>query len=121
MTKMRTRLMVLTAALLLASASLAMAQAPQQPPQQPTEPTPVLPFTASIDFGGRFTSASGDEARLERYRDLRSGVNANAVFSQATTDYVLDFKASNIGYRDGRYQARYANGKLSFSFMWDSI
>jgi MtrB/PioB family decaheme-associated outer membrane protein len=117
MTKMRTRLTVLTAALLLASASLATAQAQQQP----TEPSPVFPFTASIDFGGRFTSASGDEARLERYRDLRSGVNANAVFSQATPDYALDFKASNIGYRDGRYQASYANNKLSFSFMWDSI
>ena len=116
---MRTRLTALTAALLLASASLATAQAPQQP----TEPAPaaVFPFTGSIDFGGRFTSATGDEARLERYRDLRSGVNANAVFSQQTSDYFLDAKVTNVGYRDGRYQANFSNGKLSFSFMWDSI
>jgi MtrB/PioB family decaheme-associated outer membrane protein len=117
MTKMRTRLIVLTAALLLASAGLARAQAQQTP----TEPAPTLPFTGWVDFGPRISSTSGDAARFERYRDLRSGVNTNAVLSQERSDYTLGFKAENIGYRDGRYQANFSNSKLAFSFMWDSI
>jgi hypothetical protein len=119
---MRTRLMVLTAALLLASASLAVAQEQQKPTEPtPAEPTPPTPSLGSIDFGLRLTSTSGDEARYERYRDLRNGVNTNVVFSQDRADYLFGFKATNIGYRDGRYQANYSNSKLAFSFMWDSI
>ena len=61
---MRNRLMIGTAALLLASATFAGAQ---DKPQQATTPS-----NGTIDIGGRFTDVDGDEARYERYRDLRT-------------------------------------------------
>ena len=113
---MRNRLTILTAALLLASASLALAQAPQQ--AAPVAPAPSL---GSFDFGYRGTSTDGDEARYERYRDLRNGVDSRFLFSKETGDYLFDIKAFNIGYRDQRYSAGYASKKIQFSFLWDSI
>ena len=83
---MRNRLMIGTAALLLASATFARAQdKPQQ--ERPT------PSNGTIDIGGRFTSTTGDEARYERYRDLRNGVNANFVFNKETANWTFDVKA----------------------------
>ena len=41
----------------------------------------------TVDFGARVNSIDGDEARAQRYRDLRSGVYANnAVFGRRTQD-----------------------------------
>jgi MtrB/PioB family decaheme-associated outer membrane protein len=114
---MRTRLMVLTAALLLASASLAIAQGQQKP----AEPAPATPSLGWIDFGGRFGSTTGDAARFERYRDLRNGANVNLMFGKQEPNYVFDARIENLGYRDGRYQANYSSGKVKVYFMWDSI
>ena len=69
---MRVRVLVSTAALLLAS-SAARAQygvSPSQPFMTPANPA----IFGQIDFGGRITSIDGDEARYQRYRDLRDGV-----------------------------------------------
>ena len=71
---MSNRRMIGTAALLLASATLAGAQ--EKPPQS----TPSSSGTVSL--GGRFTDVDGDEARYERYRDLQNGVNANLLFGK---------------------------------------
>jgi hypothetical protein len=110
---MRDRLMIGAAALLLASATFAGAQ---DKPQQETKPS-----NGTIDIGGRFTSTDGDEARYERYRDLRDGVNANFLYSKETANWTLDFKAKNIGYRDQRYQLFFNSSRVKFNASFDQI
>lgn len=112
---MRNRLTTVTAALLVASASFAWAQG------QPATPAATTPSLGKIDLAPRITSTTGDEARYERYRDLRDGVYASVVFGKETDDYLADFKADNIGYRDQKYVLNYKRSKLKFNFMWDSI
>ncbi len=111
---MRNRLTIGTAALLLASATFAWAQG--KPQEQTTAPS-----NGSVDIGGRFTSTSGDAARYERYRDLRSGVNANAVFNKETENWTFNVTGSNIGYRDQRYTMDYSSKRVKVSFLFDSI
>ena len=93
-----------------------MAWAQSKPQQQTTTPS-----NGAVDIGGRFTSTSGDEARYERYRDLRSGVNANVLFNKETENWTFDVKATNIGYRDQRYTMDYNSKRVKFSFLFDSI
>jgi MtrB/PioB family decaheme-associated outer membrane protein len=117
----------LTFALLLAAAP-AFAQDPPSIPL-PTDPVSIgrSEFTGkwygTIDFGGRVTSIDGDEARAQRYRDLRSGVYLNnAVFGKRTQDYALEGQAWNIGYRDQRYMVDFQRpGRLNASFLYDQI
>ena len=108
---MRNKLMIGTAALLLASATLARAQGQPQPETTPSNGT--------IDIGGRFTTTDGDEARYERYRDLRDGVNANFLFGKETKDWTFDFLARNIGYRDGRYTLNFENSRWKLTAQFD--
>lgn len=108
---MRNRLMIGTAALLLASATLAGAQ--EKPPQS----TPSSSGTVSL--GGRFTDVDGDEARYERYRDLQNGVNANFLFGKETKDWTFDFLAKNIGYDDGRYVLNFKSSKWTITALFD--
>jgi MtrB/PioB family decaheme-associated outer membrane protein len=77
----------------------------------------------NIDFGGRFSDINGDEARYQRYRDLRDGPFAeNMSFNRRTADWVFLATADNIGYRDQRYFAEYRNvGRLQVSFLYDQI
>jgi len=110
---MRNRLMIGTAALLLASATFAGAQDEPQPETTPSNGT--------IDVGGRFTSTDGDEARYERYRDLRDGVNANFLYGKETATWTFDVKAKNIGYDDGRYELNFSSKRVKFSAMFDQI
>ncbi len=109
---MRNRLITGTAALLLASALVAWAQ---DGPQDKTAGS----TTGSIDVGGRGTSTSGDEARYERYRDLRNGANVNLLFSKETDSWTFDVKAQNIGYRDGRYVAKFNSRRIKFTVLFD--
>ncbi len=116
---MRNRLMIGAAALLLASATFARAQdKPQDKPQdQPQEQSNSS--SGSIDIGGRFTSTDGDEARYERYRDLRDGVNANFLYSKETANWTFDIQAKNIGYRDGRYELNFNSKRIKLNAMFD--
>src|SRR5690348_6393247 len=117
----------LTFALLLAAAP-AFAQDPPSLPA-PTDPVSVGrsefsgKWYGSVDFGGRATSIDGDEARAQRYRDLRSGVYANnAVFGKRTQDYAFEAQAWNIGYRDQRYMVDFEKpGRVTASFLYDQI
>jgi|CXWL01.1.fsa_nt_gi hypothetical protein len=109
---MRNKLTILSAAALLA-ASTTIAWAQDKP-----QPTPT-PFNGSLDIGGRFTSTTGDEARYERYRDLRDGLNANLLFFKETDKWVLDIRATNIGYNDQRYKMNFSNSKLKLSLYFD--
>jgi hypothetical protein len=113
MIAMRNRLMIGTAALLLASATFAWAQA--KPQEQTTAPS-----NGAVDIGARITSVSGDEARYERYRDLRSGVNANLLFNKETENWTFNAKASNVGYRDQRYTMDFSSRRVKVSFLFDS-
>ena len=61
---MRTKLVILTVALLLAS-RLGSAQTPQTPQSQPPVPTSLL--SGSADVGGLFTTTEGDKAK---YREI---------------------------------------------------
>jgi hypothetical protein len=108
---MRDRLMIGTAALLLASATFAGAQDKPQPETTPSNGT--------IDIGGRFTTTEGDEARYERYRDLRDGVNANFLYGKETANWTFDFLAKNIGYRDQRYELFLNSSRVKFSASFD--
>jgi MtrB/PioB family decaheme-associated outer membrane protein len=113
---MRIRLLTTFAALLLASASLAQAQTP------PTRPAPaVVPSVGAIDFGFRGSHIDGDEARFERYRDLRSGGSTLFGMDKNTDKYRFGANASNVGYRDQRYSIDYTNGKVGLSGVYSSI
>ena len=74
---------LLIAAFALLPALRANAQDPPTLPL-PTDPVAVgrSEFTGraygTIDFGGRLTHVDGDEARYQRYRDLRSGLYATS-------------------------------------------
>src|SRR5262245_57508866 len=67
---MRTTLFTMAAALLLSTASA------QELPQPAQEATPERPFLNQVDFGVRATTYApgSDEARFQRYRDIRDGL-----------------------------------------------
>lgn len=123
---MRNRFVMLTAALALASATFAGAQtqAPAQPTPAPAPapaPAGAAPYFGSIDFGARFTDTDGDAARFERYRDTRNGVYSAISLAKDTDTFMYDLDASQIGYRDQRYNFDYENRRLNFNFFFDSI
>jgi len=115
---MRNRVLTVTAALLLASAMHATAQTK---PAEATSGSGIGAVTGTVDVGFRATTTDGDEARYERYRDLRNGLFTDIVFGKETEKYLYDFTAKNIGYRDQKYTFDYQNSKLQFSFVWDSV
>ena len=124
---MRTRLLGIAAAMLL-TASTAVAQDPPSLPA-PTDPVDIGrsgfdgKLYGAVDFGARITNINGDEARFQRYRDLRSGVyGTNAVAGRRAEDWTFEAQAWNAGYRDQRYQIDLQRvGKLTASFLWDQI
>jgi MtrB/PioB family decaheme-associated outer membrane protein len=103
----------------------------QEPPSLalPTDPVDLARSELSgrvygaVDFGGRISHVDGDEARFQRYRDLRSGVYAtNLLAGRRTADWVIEAQAWNVGYRDQRYQLDVQRvGRLSAAFLWDQI
>ncbi len=113
---MRIKLTIAAWALLLASASLAAAQ------PKPADPAPIFgALTGTIDFGFRSESTTGDEARYERYRDLRQGAFSQIVFGKVTDEYMFGARAENIGYHDQRYVVNYNGGKAKVTGSWNSI
>jgi MtrB/PioB family decaheme-associated outer membrane protein len=123
---MRTRLVIIAAAL-LASASWAHAQASgdqTQPPPLTQAPAPsqeTIPALGSIDFGFRGSpDLNGDNARYERYRDLRDGAFSQIVLEKATPTTMFDAKAFNIGYHDQQYLLNYSGGPGRVTFNWTS-
>jgi MtrB/PioB family decaheme-associated outer membrane protein len=115
--------MILTGALLAAFASSAQAQdatsAPTPPQQGATNFTPKL---GTIDFGYRGTAFTGDEARYNRYRDLRDGPLVNNFrFAKETEGTAFRAEAANVGYRDQRYYADLQSiGKVKATFEFTS-
>ncbi len=109
-------------------AGVALAQEPPSIPP-PTDPVEIGrsgfdgALYGTVDFGARVTSVAGDEARFQRYRDLRPGVyGSNAVAGRRTADWAIEAQAWNIGYRDQRYLVDLQRvGRLQASFLWDQI
>ena len=123
---MRTNFLI--AAFLLALAPRVLAQDPPSLPP-PTDPVDIGrsqvtgKWYGTVDFGGRATAVDGDEARFQRYRDLRPGVYAtNLLAGRRTDDWTFEAQAWNVGYRDQRYLLDLQRvGRLTASFLYDQI
>jgi MtrB/PioB family decaheme-associated outer membrane protein len=83
------------------------------------------PTWRQFQIGGRFTNISGDEARAQRYQDLRSGVlftDARYANEDANGTWQYRLTADNVGYRDQKYTGSYQRtGKLTITGLWDQI
>ncbi len=88
----------------------------QTPPAAPAAGA----VTGVVDAGARGTSGSGDEARYDRYGDLRTGVFSHVVFGQADASRLWSFGADNVGYRNQEYRFRYVGGNSFIKASWDS-
>lgn len=118
-------------AVLLESASArAQATPPQNPPPPaapaaPADVTSTSAFGGQIDVGLRGTlyTDNSDEARYQRYRDLRNGAIADYFrASKDTGAWSFHMGADHIGYRDQRYFADYARpGKMHVTFEFNQI
>ena len=108
------------------------APAAQNPePAAPTVTGPLAEESRSLfapswntfQFSGRLSSITGDQARWQRYEDLRDGVLfTGARFLRETTDWSLKAGADNVGWLDQRYFANYERiGRLKVSGLWDEI
>ncbi|HEX4913178.1 MAG TPA: MtrB/PioB family outer membrane beta-barrel protein [Vicinamibacterales bacterium] len=114
---MRNRIYSLCAAVLLASATQALAQDP------PTKPVPPagIPLNGLFDVGFRGTSIDGDEARYERYRDTRDGAATFFNMGRTTDQYRANLSFANAGYRDQFYGVEYHNARVSLSGSYSGI
>jgi len=129
-------------ALVLAASVLGLpVQAQAQPPQNPPPSTPAAPaaqtpaappdvastsaFGGQIDVGLRGTiyTDNSDEARYQRYRDLRNGAIADYFrASKDTGKWSFHAQADHVGYRDQRYRADFSRpGKLHVTFEFNQI
>jgi MtrB/PioB family decaheme-associated outer membrane protein len=111
-------------------------QNPPQPPSAPAAPAPQAPatppdvtspsaFGGQVDVGLRGTiyTDNSDEARYQRYRDLRNGAIADYFrASKDTGVWSFHAQADHVGYRDQRYFADYRRpGKLHVTFEFNQI
>src|SRR5262245_56427898 len=124
---MRTRLFVIGAALLLVSAG-ARAQDTSTGTAREKEvgkPAPDIELSNQIDFGFRGTSfgANSDQARFQRYQDLRDGGFLDRFrFDKRTDRWLFKAQADHVGYRDQRFSAGFDNyGKVKASFEWNQV
>lgn len=132
---MRTTISVMVAAVLLLMAAGARAQEQDQtnasatPAAQPDVPKAQAPTPGEfepaneIEIGARGTKygAGSDQARYQRYQDLRDGGTLDRFrFSKDTNSYGVNLQADHVGYLDQRYYASYDNfGFLKTSFEWN--
>jgi MtrB/PioB family decaheme-associated outer membrane protein len=125
---MRTPIGIAAALLLVFATTRAAAQDPPSLPP-PTDPVELGRSQTSgkwygtVDFGARATTIDGDEARFQRFRDLRPGVyGTNVLAGRRTDDWTFEAQAWNVGYRDQRYLVDLSRvGRLSATFLWDQI
>jgi MtrB/PioB family decaheme-associated outer membrane protein len=122
---------LIAAVLLFPSPLMAQDAAAQQAASGTSAPSPgtlVLPdpgLSNLVDVGLRgtaFTTGS-DEARFQRYRDLRNGPTLD-LFQYGNENEMqgITAHAEHVGHRDQRYWASYNSfGKLKLSFEWNQI
>jgi MtrB/PioB family decaheme-associated outer membrane protein len=109
---MRIRTYVLLSALVLAP-SAARAQ----------EAATDTPKIGSVDLGAQVTTVTGDQARYERYRDLRSGGLLDGFkYFRERNGWAFAATANHVGYRDQKYTVNADRaGRVKMSFAWDQI
>lgn len=110
---MRIRLLVGASALLMASAITVRAQE--------TGTTPLSRLgTGWFDVGFRAMTVDGDEARFQKYRDLRDGPTLDRLRWDVERNlWLFTAEADHTGYRDQHYSAEYQRlGKVKASFDW---
>jgi MtrB/PioB family decaheme-associated outer membrane protein len=121
---MRTGLLVMVAAALLLVAAGARAQDTPKPAPTPAAGSEFVGAN-QIDFGVRGTifGDNSDEARFQRYRDLRDGGTIDLFrFTNETNAYRLNLQGDHVGYRDQRFSGSYNNfGKVKASFEWNQV
>jgi MtrB/PioB family decaheme-associated outer membrane protein len=109
---MHPRLACVTALLFLATAPAAAQETPRE-------------TVGSFDFGlrGSLFGDDSDEARYQRYRDLRNGPFLDKLRFESTGDrWLAGVRADHTGYRDQRYRADVDRvGRLRLSFEWNQI
>lgn len=128
---MRTRMMILTGALLLVFSGTARAQQEQAGPVSvtptataaPAATSPFAPKFGQVDFGFRGDSVEGDAARYQRFRDLRRGGYVDRFrLNKETEQWALNATANNVGYRDQRYTVNYQDiGRLKVNAEWNQV
>ena len=96
------------------------------PPPEPDQNTGISTLEGGqFDFGfrGTFFGDGSDEARYQRYRDLRTGVVLENFRWGKSDDYKYwDIRATHVGYRDQQYAANYNKfGKMKASFAYNQI
>lgn len=112
---------------LLLAASPALAQQNNTPPPQVDENTGASTASGSgqvdVGFRGTMYGSNSDEARYQRYRDLRNGPFGESIRWDKESDHAQwDVRATHVGYRDQQYAANYNDyGKLKISFEWNQI
>ncbi len=112
---------------LVISSTVAAQQTPNTPPPEPGESTGLsnLENLGQVDFGIRGTAYgdNSDEARYQRYRDLRNGPFIEGFhFAKSTDLWSFNARADHVGYRDQRYVANYSRyGKVKAAFEWNQI
>lgn len=83
------------------------------------------PAANVVDFGVRGTvySDDSDQARAQRYRDMRGGGTVELFrFTKATDARWFTLQADHVGYRDQRYSASFNDyGKVKSSFEWNQV
>lgn len=104
---------------------IAARAAAQDVAKTPAATRPDIPLVNQIDLGIRGTvfGSGSDEARFQRYRDLRNGGLLDRLrMSKETDAYRYTVQADNVGYRDQRYAASYQNyGRLKADVEWNQI
>jgi MtrB/PioB family decaheme-associated outer membrane protein len=140
---MHTKSITMVAALLLIAARAAaqVAQGAQDPaaappattldaaqkdvPKASAAPIPDIPLVNEVEIGIRGTAfgSNSDQARYQRYRDVRDGATFDRLRVYKDTDsHRYSLQADHVGYRDQRFSASYMNyGKLKASFQWNQI
>jgi MtrB/PioB family decaheme-associated outer membrane protein len=110
-----TKILTIVAALLLTSGGVTAQDAA----------TLSLPPVNQVDVGIRGTAFGNgsDEARFQRYRDVRNGVTVDRFrLSKDTDAHRYSLQADSVGYRDQRFSASYVNyGRLKASAEWNQI
>jgi MtrB/PioB family decaheme-associated outer membrane protein len=106
----------------LLAAAPAAAQTPA-PPQAPAAPAASVVRIGEVDFGARATGISGNAARYQRFRDLRSGPTVDRLrYVRERPEWKAESEIDHAGYRDQRYFASFERyGKVRGSVEWDQI
>jgi len=99
-----------------------------QPAAAPTVEVPHSLFDQTwhqFQFGARLSNIDGDEARFQRYQDMRNGVlftDARYASEAPQGDWSYKVGADNVGWRDQRFFGNYERtGRFTVSGLWNQI